>query len=237
LSGLRGPLIFRKILTVAQVALSLLLLEGAGLFVRTLGNLKAVDIGYDRENILLLELAPLLNGYSDDQNSRFFEHVIERVNQLPGVQSASLGSMMLLGPGLTRQSIHVDGDNTPPGEEKPGWINSVSPKYFETLRIPLLLGRSFTAGDMKSAPKVAIVNQAFLRRYLGGKNALGRHIGIGDTNGIAIVAVVRDGKYQDVREKTPEPRSPWNSHSVPYAAARPRDMKPMLPGRSEKHFP
>jgi len=204
LSGLRGPLTFRKILTVAQVALSLLLLEGAGLFVRTLGNLKAVDIGYDRENILLLELAPLLNGYSDDQNSRFFEHVIERVNQLPGVRSASLGSMMLLGPGLTRQSIHVDGDNTPPGEERAGWINSVSPKYFETLRIPLLRGRSFTAGDTKSAPKVAIVNQAFVRRYLGGENALGRHIGIGDTNGIAIVAVVRDGKYQDVREKTPE---------------------------------
>src|SRR4029077_8140578 len=90
LSGLRGALTFRKILTVAQVALSLLLLEGAGLFVRTLGNLKAVDIGYDRENILLLELAPLLSGYSDDQSSQFFEQVIERVSQLPGVRSASL---------------------------------------------------------------------------------------------------------------------------------------------------
>jgi len=204
LSGLRGPLTFRKILTVAQVALSLLLLAGAGLFVRTLGNLKAVDIGYDRENILLLELAPLLNGYSDDQSSRFFEQVIERVNQLPGVRSASVGSMGLLGPGLTRQDIHVEGDNTPRSdEETAGWINSVSPKYFETLRIPLLLGRTFTARDTKSTPKVVIVNQTFVRRYFGGENALGHHIGIGNTNGIAIVGIVRDGKYQDVREKTP----------------------------------
>jgi predicted permease len=204
LSGLRGAFTFRKILTVAQVALSLLLLEGAGLFVRTLGNLKAVDIGYDRENILLLELAPLLNGYSDDQSSRFFEQVIERVNQLPGVRSASLGSMALLGPGLTRQGIHVEGDKTPPGEERAGWINSVSPKYFETLRIPLLLGRTFAARDTKAAPKVAIVNQVFVRRYFGGENALGRHIGIGDTKGIAIIGIVHNGKYQDVREKTPE---------------------------------
>jgi predicted permease len=203
LSGLRGSLTFRKILTVAQVALSLLLLEGAGLFMRTLGNLKAIDIGYDRENVLLLELVPLLNGYSNDQSTRFFEQVTERVNQLPGVRSASFGSMGLLGPGLTRQSIHVEGDNTPRGEETGGWINSVSPRYFETLRIPLLLGRSFTVGDTKTAPKVAIVNQAFARRYFGNGNAMGRHFGIGDVSDIEIVGVVRDGKYKDVREKTP----------------------------------
>src|SRR5207253_242741 len=131
-----------------------LLLEGAGLFVRTLRNLKAVDIGYDRENVLLLELVPVLNGYSDEQSTRFFEHVIERVNQLPGVQSASLGSMSLLGPGLTIQGVRVEGENTRRGEGG-GWINSVSPKYFETLKISLLRGRSFTAHDTKSAPKVA----------------------------------------------------------------------------------
>jgi predicted permease len=112
--------------------------------------------------------------------------------------------MALLGLGLTRQDIHVEGDKTPPGEERPGWINSVSPKYFETIRIPLLVGRSFTARDTKSAPKVAIVNQAFARRYFGSANALGRHFGIGDVNNIEIVGIARNGKYQDVREKTPE---------------------------------
>jgi predicted permease len=209
LSGLRGSVTLRKILTVAQVALSLLLLAGAGLFVRTLGNLKAVDIGYDRENVLLFQLAPLLNGYSDDQSSRFFEQVIERVNQLPGVRSASVGSMGLLGPGLTRQGVHVEGDNTPRSDEEMagwinGWINSVSPKYFETLRIPLLLGRSFTARDTESAPKVVIVNQTLARRFFGDQNPLGRRLAIGGTNNIAIAGVVRDGKYKDVREKTPE---------------------------------
>ncbi|HXA07385.1 MAG TPA: ABC transporter permease [Bryobacteraceae bacterium] len=204
LSGLRGSLTLRKVLTIAQVALSLLLLEGAGLFVRTLRNLKAVDIGYDRENVLLLELVPLLNGYSNDQSTRFFEQVIERVNQLPGVRSASIGSMGLLGPGLARHDIHVEGYNAPLGEERVVWINSVSPKYFETLRIPLLQGRSFTARDTKSAAKVAIVNQTFVRQYFGGENPLGRHLGFGDANDIVIVGVVPDGKYKDVREKTPE---------------------------------
>jgi predicted permease len=204
LSGLRGSLTFRKVLTVAQVALSLLLVAGAGLFVRTLRNLKGLDLGYDRENVLLLDLVPLLNGYSGDQSTRFFERVIERVNKLPGVRSAGLGSMGFLELGFPRQDIHVEGRNTPRGEERVGWINTVSPEYFKTLGVPMLLGRSFTARDKKSAPKVAIVNQTFARQYFGGENPLGRHIGFGDTNGIAIVGVVRDGKYKEVREKTPE---------------------------------
>jgi predicted permease len=200
LSGLRGTLTFRKTLTVAQVALSLLLLEGAGLFVRTLRNLKAVDIGYDRENVLLLELVPLLNGYSNDQSTRFFEQVIERVNQLPGVRSASIGSMGLLGPGLRIEGVRAEGENT--RAEAGGWINSVSPKYFETLKVPLLLGRNFTAHDTESAPKVAIVNQTLARRFFGGGKAVGRHVVVGDVN-VEIVGVVRDGKYKDVREEPP----------------------------------
>jgi predicted permease len=200
LSGVRGPLTFRKVLTVAQVALSLVLLAGAGLFVRTLRNLKAVDIGYDRENVLLLELVPLLNGYSNEQSTRFFEEVVERVNQLPGVRSASIGSMSLLGPGLRIEGVRVEGENTPRAE-RGGWINSVSPKYFDTLKVPLLLGRSFTALDTKSAPKVAIVNQTFARRFFGGGKSVGRHIVVGDVSGIEIVGVVRDGKYKDVREE------------------------------------
>ena len=203
LSGLRGALTFRKVLTVAQVALSLLLVTGAGLFVRTLRNLKAVDIGYDRENVLLLELVPLLNGYSNDQSTRFFEQVIERVNQLPGVRSASIGSMGLLGPGLRIEGVRVEGENTPRAQGG-GWINSVSPKYFETLKVPLLLGRAFTAHDTKSAPKVAIVNQTLARRFFGGGKGVGRHVVLGDVSGIEIVGVVRDGKYKDVRE---EPRN------------------------------
>ncbi len=203
LSGLRGSLTLRKVLSIAQIALSLMLLEGAGLFVGTLRNLKAVDIGYDRENVLLLELVPLLNGYSNDQSTRFFEQVIERLNQLPGVRSASIGSMGLLGPGLRIEGVRAEGENTPRAEGG-GWINSVSPKYFETLKVPLLLGRSFTGHDAKSAPKVAIVNQTLARRFFSDSKAVGRHLRIGDVNNVEIVGVVRDGKYKDVRE---EPRN------------------------------
>lgn len=211
LSGLRGSLTLRKVLTIAQVALSLLLLEGAGLFVRTLRNLKAVDIGYDRENVLLLELVPLLNGYSNDRSTRFFEQVIERVNQLPGVRSASIGSMGLLGPGLRIEGVRAEGENTPRAEGG-GWINSVSPRYFETLKVPLLLGRSFTAHDTKSASKVAIVNQTLERRFFGAGKAVGRHVVVGDVSDIEIVGIVRDSKYKDVRE---EPRNVVPVHGEP----------------------
>src|SRR5579862_248184 len=202
-SGLRGALTFRKILTVAQVALSLLLLEGAGLFVKTLSNLKAVDLGYDRENILLVELIPVFNGYTNEQSSRFFEQVVERVGQLPGVRSASLGSMGIMGAGMTRQGIEVEG-YTRRGDEKAGWINSISPKYFETLGIPMLMGRRFSERDGKSSPKVAIVNRTFAQRYFGDADPLGRRIGVGNSKGITVVGVVPDGKYKDVREKTPD---------------------------------
>jgi hypothetical protein len=177
-SGLRGALTFRKILIVAQVALSLLLLEGAGLFVKTLSNLKAVDLGYDRENILLVELIPAFNGSSDAQSSRFFTQVVERVGQLPGVRSASLGSMGIMGPGMTREGIDVEG-YTRRGDEKAVWINSISPKYFETLGISVLLGRSFTERDDKSSPKVAIVNRTLARRYFGDADPLGVALGSG----------------------------------------------------------
>src|SRR5439155_10165041 len=146
---------------------------------------------------------PVLNGYSDEQSTRFFEQVIERVNQLPGVRSASLGSMGLLGPGLWIEGVRVEGEDTPRGEERAGWINSVSPQYFETLKVPLLLGRSFTGHDTKSAPKVAIVNQTFARRFFAGGKAVGRHFKLGNVKNIEIVGVVRDGKYKDVREEPP----------------------------------
>jgi predicted permease len=201
-SGLRGSLAFRKVLTVAQVALSLLLVTGAGLFVETLRNLRAIDIGYDRDNVLLLELVPLLNGYSNEQSTRFFDQVVDGVNQLAGVRSASIGSMGLLGPGLRIEGVHVEGEDTR-RQEGGGWINSISPRYFETLRIPLLEGRSFTALDTKWAPKVAIVNQTLARRFFGTGKAVGRHFSVGEVNNIEIVGVARDGKYKDVRE---EPR-------------------------------
>jgi predicted permease len=108
--------------------------------------------------------------------------------------------MGLLGPGLRIEGVRAEGENTRRGEGG-GWINSVSPRYFETLKVALLLGRTFAAHDTRSAPKVAIVNQTLARRFFGVGKAVGRHIVVGDVSGIEIVGVVRDGKYKDVREE------------------------------------
>ena len=202
-SGMQNSLAFRRGFMVLEVALSLVLLVGAGLFVRTLHNLKAFDIGYDRENILLLSLDPSLNGYTDDDAARFYEQVIQRVGSLPGVRSASVASMGLLGEGLTIQSVSVEGYQRREGARTGAWENFVSPGYFETLGIPVLSGRGFTPLDTKTAPKVAIVNQQFARRFFGNKNPIGRRFGFG-TNRAEIVGVVRDGKYKSVQEETPE---------------------------------
>ncbi len=196
-AGVRDALSYRRILTAAQVALCVLLLEGAGLFVSTVRNLKAVDLGYDRENTLLMQLVPTLNGYNQDQSRRFFEEVIERVNRLPGVRAASIGSMGLLGRDLTIQGVRAG------TQQGPGWINTVSTRYFETLGIPIWHGRSFTADDANRSKRVAIVNQTLARRFFGDGNPIGRQFGVGGDNDIEIVGVVRDGKYKDPREKTP----------------------------------
>ena len=196
---------FRQALVVVQVALSLLLLIGAGLFVRTLMNLRTLDPGFTTRNMIAFSVDPPLNGYTVERTRQFYRDLLARLKAMPGVQSAALGLVRIVDGNEWDTSTKVEGYEAKPGEDMNPYFNAVSAGYFNTLGIPLVEGRDFTAADEASPHKVGIVNETFARRYFGGRSAVGRHFGFDDGPGavpdVEIVGVVRDAQYQDMREK------------------------------------
>lgn len=196
----------RKALVVAQVALSLLLLVGAGLFLQSLTNLRNLNPGFVTENLVSFATSPMLNGYTQERGLQFYRQLAERMNLMPGVTSATLAVMPLLDGSEWDSSVTVEGYAAKQGE----WVNPhmqfVSPGFFATLRIPMIGGRDFTDRDAKGAPKVGIVNERFAKRYFSG-SPIGRHVGMGGNPGtktdIEIVAVVKDTRYEGLREEVP----------------------------------
>jgi len=191
----------RKILVVSQVAVSLLLLVGAGLFVRTLQNLKGVDLGFKADKVLLLSVNPGLNAYTPVQVRGFYAQLLDRVSALPGVQSASLTDMPLLA-GAWVDGVSVEGYQARPGQDMSTTAKKVEPKFFETMGISLLAGRDFGAEDGPDAPKVAIINETFARAFWGHENPIGRRIGVGSKPDREIIGVIKDTKYRDLKEQT-----------------------------------
>ena len=207
-----------KALIVGQIALSLLLLVGAGLFVRTLTNLENVSAGFDQRNLLLFGIDPTQDGYKGQRLADFYQELTRRVEALPGVRSVAMSGNRLIGGGMSIDNVSIQGyrpkrgqkDGGPyfnPADGKPqAYFNRVGPKFFETLGIPLVLGRTIGPGDTEAAPKVAVVNQTFARQFLNGGNPVGRRFGFGDekTSGdIEIVGLVGDAKYSDLRREVP----------------------------------
>ncbi len=193
----------RKVLVVSQVALSLLLLIGAGLFVRTLQNLKGVDLGFTADKVLLLSMNPGQNGYSPDQSRNFYSQVLDRVKSLPAVQSASYADMPLLG-GAWVDGISVEGNQPSTGQDMSTSAKKVEPMFFETMGIQLLMGRDFSALDGASAPKVAIINETIARDFFGNDNPIGRRIGVGTNNpDREIIGVIKDTKYGGLKKRVP----------------------------------
>jgi predicted permease len=204
-------------LVVAQVALAVVVLVGAGLLVRTLENLRRIDVGFDSHNILIFRIDPTLIGYKGPRVDSFYRDLQGRLSETPGVKSAGYSMMPLLSGGLMVTSFHWPG--TPQDQESEADMLGVGPNFFETLRISYLAGRGFSASDFAlaasnngpaptSAPTPAIVNQAFVEKYLGKENPLGKQFGqsAGDANGPAspgyeIIGVVRDAKYSDLRRE------------------------------------
>ena len=205
IAGRGGSLLLRKGLVTAQVSLSFLLLFGAGLFVRSLQNLKATDTGFrDMENLVTFQLAPALNGYDAPRVVQFYQQVLERVRAFPGVKGAALASVPLLHGWEWDSSLSVEGHQAKDGEDMQGYMNSLSPGYFETMGISILQGRDFDLRDVKENPKVAIVNERFARHYFGDRPAVGRRLGRGSAPGtkldVEIVGVVEDTLYEGPRE-------------------------------------
>jgi predicted permease len=195
-----GRSIGRKALQVAQIAISLALLIGAGLFARTLANLRAVDLGLDADHLLALRIDPTLAGLRGPQVAALHDAIVERVAGVPGVRAVSASAIPLLGRNSWGSGIVLDDGrrDLDPGPER----NAVTPGHFAAIGTPLIAGREFDRADRAGAPRVAIVNETFAKQYLGGR-ALGRRIGPGEGGAAAeltVVGVVRDGKYADLRE-------------------------------------
>ena len=205
IAGPGGSLFLRKSLVAAQVALSFLLLFGAGLFVRSLQNLKATETGFrDLENLVTFQLSPALNGYDAPRTVHFYDQLLDGIRAVPGIRSAGLASVSLLSGDEWDSTTSVEGHKAADGEDMQAFMNSISPGYFATMGIPILEGRDFDRRDMVDNSKVAIVNQRFAKHFFGDKSAIGRHVGRGggpDTKlDIEIVGVAADTLYEGPRE-------------------------------------
>jgi hypothetical protein len=185
-----------KALVVAQVAMSLLLLVGAGLFVRTLRNLNRIDAGFDRENLLIFSVNPRREA---SQRANIYQQLTERIASLPGVRAVSSSRYPVLAFSYTGESITVPGYTPRADEEMQVRSAEVAPSFLATMGIPLLLGRDFTPQDNQQAPNVAVVNQALIARFFPNQNPLGQRI-IVDGTEMQIVGVARDAKYGSIRE-------------------------------------
>jgi len=197
----------RKGLVVAQVSLSLLLLIAAGLFLQSLRNLKTLNPGFEVRNLLAFNVDPTMSRYDRAFTSDYFRRLRERLSALPGVESHTFAVIPVLEDNEWDNWITIEGYTAKPDERPDPHMQYCSPGFFQTLKIPVLLGRDFNDRDIAGAPKVGIVNQKFVKRYFGGASPLGRHVGMGIDPGtktdIQIVGVVGDTKYESMREEIP----------------------------------
>ncbi|HTT63225.1 MAG TPA: ABC transporter permease [Bryobacteraceae bacterium] len=197
----------RKMLVAAQVSLSLLLLIGAGLFIRSLSNLKDLDPGFRVTNLVTFAVNPTMNAYRPERSLDFYRRLRDDLTAIPGVESASLAVMPVLNGWEWDSSMTVEGYRNKPNDAPDPHMQFVTPDYFKTMRIPILLGRDFRVTDAKGAPKVCIVNEKFARRFFGDGIALGKHIGLGGDPGTRldteIIGVARDTKYESMRDEVP----------------------------------
>jgi predicted permease len=197
-----------KSLLVAQVALSLVLLVGAALFLRTLHNLRDVNIGFDPSNLALFAINPQLSGYDQPRALALYGQVLERLRVLPGVRAVALSQPPLLSGSENTTSIYVQGRTYVRGQrDRDNQIYRVvvSPAFFETMAMPVAAGRAFSDRDVGTAPAVVMINEAAARRYFPGADPIGQRFGstIEESGKLEIVGIVRDAKYNRLREDAP----------------------------------
>jgi predicted permease len=234
--GVRSRL--SKALVVAQVAMSLVLLIGAGLFTRTLRNLQTVEVGFNSENLVIFALDPRPNNYKGGQVAQLYRRMLERIEAIPGVSSATLSLYPLLTGSRDDSPISVLGQTPPPGEDRRVLVNEVATNFLDAVGIPILRGRSLSQRDEGRAPKVAVVNQALARRYFDNKDPVGQRFGLGgpETSGqIEIVGVAGDAKYFTVRGEMPPTvyipffqESPGEANFAVRTTVEPATMNPLI---------
>jgi len=209
-----------KSLVAAQIGLSLTLLIGAGLLLRSLQHLSKVDVGFDRENVLVMWVLPTMVGYDSPKEYSLYWQLLDRLSALPGVQSASLSRLQLFS-GFWSRTVSIPGYTPGAQEEMRVSCNTTAPKFFATFGIPLLLGRDFTPADSTTAPKVAIISESMARQYFRDENPVGNHFrftGEDATGDVEIVGVVKDilTEFRD-EEYNRSPRAAY----IPFTQAPP----------------
>jgi predicted permease len=205
-----------KGLIVTQVALSLMILVGAGLFIRTLYNLQHVNLGFNQENLLLFKLQPGQGGYKDERLLQFYQRLFERLDNLPGVRAATFARDLLIAKDISAIDILLPGEAEKTAAEHNTFRQVARENFFATLEIPLLRGRNFTARDDARAPNVAIVNQTFAHKFFPKDDVLGKHVAIiYNKRELEIIGVVADAKYRSQRDPLgPLLYTPWRQEGA-----------------------
>ena len=226
-----------KSIVVIEVALSMLLLVGAGLFVRTLSNLRHSHLGFRSDNLLLFQLQPPETEYPDAANIPLYRHLEEKLSAIPGVRSVTLTSVPLIAGSMTTHTFIPEGQQRKPDHNPSVLANEVGESFFSTYRIPIVAGRAFNSSDTMTSRKVAVINQSLAEKYFPHLNPVGRTFeeGFYDPQRIEIVGVCKDAKYNDVR-KDPAPTyyAPyWQSKNgepeVTFALETSLDAKTLAP--------
>ncbi len=206
-SGARGAARFRTGLATFQIALSMLLLVGAGLFTRSLMNVSRVNLGLDIDNLVTFGLSPELNAYTPERSAALFERLEQELAATPGVSGVTASLVPLIDGDNWGSDVSVQGFQRGPDTDANARFNEVGAGYFRTLRIPLIAGREFTTRDTRDAAKVAIVNEAFAKKFNLGHDAVGKFMANGGGPNVKldmqIVGLVKDAKYSQVKQEIP----------------------------------
>ncbi len=204
-AGSRAASRFRTTLATAQIALSMALLVSAGLFVKSLFNISRVDLGLNAEHVVTFAVSPTLNGYTPDRARALFERLEDELAALPGATEVSGAIVPVLAGNNWGNDVYVEGFEYGPDTDRNARFNAVGPSYFRTLEVPLLAGREFTRADATDAAKVAVVNEAFAKKFGLGRDVVGKRIGTGAerTLDTEIVGLVQNAKYSEVKQEVP----------------------------------
>jgi len=207
-AGARSASRFRNSLAIAQIGLAMTLLVAAGLFIKSLYNVSHVDLGMKVDNVVMFSISPNLNGYKPPQSRTLFERVENDVSAVPGVTSVSAGLVALLAGDNWGDSVAVQGFEAGPDTDTGSRYNAIGSGYFRLLGVPLISGREFTSSDTLGAPKVAIVNEQFAKKFNLGRDAVGKRMRLNRQSGskdldIEIVGLVPNIKYSEVKQELP----------------------------------
>lgn len=200
-------LVMGRVLVVSQIALSVVLLFGAGLFLRTFQNLDGQTLGFDREDLLLFELDPQRGGYQTGRVNALYVQLLEKIQELPGARSATYSQFVLLSGWSSTSPSATDGQTQPAGQANRAYSNRVGPQFFETMGIRMRLGRGIGWSDAHAGRPVAVVNESWARAFFPNQNPVGHHLSVGRTfdpaKAYEIVGLVEDAKYDRMRNAPP----------------------------------